>query len=70
MDLKKATTSRYYYNYIKTVNASVRSKNSVPKVFIDKINNMFNNGVTLWHKENKNVIMHDYTYDNYEVSMF
>lgn len=70
MDLKKATSSRYYYNYIKTVNASVRSKNSVPKVFIDKINNMFNNGVTLWHKENKNVIMHDYTYDNYEVSMF
>ena len=70
MNLKKATSSRYYYNYIKTVNASVRSKNKVPKVFVDRINSMFNNGVTLWHKENQGVVMHDYTYDNYEVGMF
>lgn len=70
MDLKDITKSRYYYNYVKTVNASVRSKNKVPKIFIDKINQIFNNGVTLWHKENAGVEMHDYTYDNYEVSMF
>lgn len=70
MNLKEITKSRYYYNYVKTINASVRSKNKVPKVFVDKINQIFNNGVTLWHKENAGVTMHDYTYDNYEVSMF
>ena len=70
MDLKSTINSRYYYNYIKTTNASIRSKNSVPKVFVDRINTMFNNGVTLWHKQNAGVEMHDYTYDNYEVSMF
>lgn len=70
MDLDEIIKSRHFYNYVKTVNASVRSKNSVPKVFIDKINAMFNNGVTLWHKEHNDVKMHDYEYDNYEVSMY
>ena len=70
MDLTATINSRYYYNYVKTMNASIRSKNSVPKIFIDKINAMFNNGVTLWHKQNAGVQMHDYTYDNYEVERF
>ena len=70
MDLEKVTKSRHFYNYVKTVNASVRSKNNVPKEFINKINDMFNKGVTIWHKENAGVRMHDYTYDNYEVSMY
>lgn len=70
MKLDEVIKSRYFYNYVKTTNASVRSKNSVPKVFVDKINAMFNNGVTLWHQDNLYVEMHDYTYDNFERSMF
>ena len=70
MDINSAIKSRHFYNYIKTVNASARSKNDVPKMFVDKINNMLNNGVTFWHKDNDRVVMHDYTYDNFERSMF
>lgn len=70
MNLNEVTKSRHFYNYVKTVNASVRSKNNVPKEFIQKINDMFNGGVTVWHKEHNDVVMGEYKYDNYEVNMF
>lgn len=67
MELKDIIRSRHYYNYIKTVNADVKSDHGVPKVFLDEINALFNNGTTFWHMEHDDVVMGDYTYDNYEV---
>lgn len=59
---------RYYYNFIRTIGANVISKRrTIPKTHLNKLRNIFDNGVTIWHMDRVGVQMFDYTYDNREV---
>ena len=59
---------RYYYNFIRTIGANVISKGrTIPKAHLNKLKNIFDNGVTIWHMDRVGVQMFDYTYDNIEV---
>lgn len=58
--------SRYYYNYIKTVGVNISSE-WIPRNHLEKLKEIFDNGVTIWHMDRKNVIVGDYSNDNYEV---
>ena len=53
-------TSRPYWNYVKTVGHTVDGI-SVPDPFIQRINNAFNNGITIWHNPDN---VGNYTLDN------
>lgn len=57
--------NRYYYNYIKTLDCNL--KGNIPKEYLQKIKQIFNNGVTVWHVDREGVKMYEYIYDNYEV---
>ena len=57
---------RYYYNYIKTVGVNVRSQ-GMPREHLDKIKDIYNNGVTIWHVDRAGVEVDNYSKDNYEV---
>lgn len=41
--------TREHFNYVKTIGANI--KGNVPHDDLEKIRNMFNNGVTLWHTQ-------------------
>lgn len=58
-------TSRKRYNYIKTVQANLKTP-GVPKQYAQALANIFNKGVTLWHVDN-DVTVKDYSLDNEEV---
>ena len=64
--MKPNLNSRYYYNYVKTIEANV-SGQGVPKAHIEQIKQIFNNGVRIWHVSNSGVQIGDYTMDNREV---
>lgn len=66
MDVQANLRTRYYYNYMKTVNVNIRSHLGVSKDNLQKIKAIFDKGVTVWHGDrDKNFF--DYTYDNREV---
>lgn len=52
-------TGRNNWNYVKTTNANFTG--NIPQSDILQINNMFNNGVTLWHNPNN---MYNYSSNN------
>lgn len=58
------TNSRYYYNYIKTIGANIKS--GIETEYLNKICEIYNNGITIWHYRD-GLITFDYTYDNVEV---
>lgn len=58
--------SRYYYNYIKTVGVNI-SSSWIPRNHLEKLKDIFDNGVTIWHIDRKGVNVGDYSNDNYEV---
>lgn len=58
---------RHFYNYIKTVGANVESTENVPLDYVNVIQSIFDNGVTIWHVDRNGVIVNDYTLDNFEV---
>lgn len=75
LDLNNIVNSRYFFNYVKSLGVSVKAKDDVniPKKYLQELNNIFYNGVTLWHMDNYNsefgeVVMFDYTKDNIEVN--
>ena len=53
------TTGRTYWNYVKTVGSAVHGY--IPQDSVDRINGMFDNGVTLWHDASKFL---DYSQNN------
>lgn len=57
--------SRYYYNYIRTVGVNIGG--NIPDKYLNKIKNIFDNGVTLWHVDREGVRVSDYQYENVEV---
>lgn len=62
--------SRYYYNYIKTTNVGVDLPYS--KDYHDKLVQIFNKGITLWHYRTgmgNNFYMFNYDKENWEVNL-
>ena len=61
------TKSRQYYNYIKTKEVNILTS-SIPNVYLDKLKAIYNNGTTIWHVDNPDVMPLNYSKDNTEVS--
>ena len=60
------TKSRQYYNYIKTKEVNILTS-SIPNIYLDKLKAIYNNGVTIWHVDNPDVMPLNYSKDNTEV---
>lgn len=56
-------TGRTYWNYVKTANCNFEG--DIPQIYLNKIKEMFNNGVTFWHDTTKFL---DYSQNNTIVS--
>ena len=68
INLGKVVRTRYYYNYVKTVGCEfINSK--IPQQYLQQLKQIFDNGVTLWHVGREGVKMHNYGYDNTEISI-
>ena len=65
--MKVDTKSRQYYNYIKTKEVNILTS-SIPNVYLDKLKAIYNNGTTIWHVDNPDVLPLNYSKDNTEVS--
>lgn len=66
MNVQANMRTRFYYNYIKTVNVNIRTHTGVSKDNLQKLKAIFDRGVTIWHGDrDKNFF--DYTMDNREV---
>ena len=61
------TRNRYYYNYVKTIGVNLKATSGVPRNYLEEIKSIYNNGVTIWHVDRDNVVVGDYSKDNYEV---
>ena len=59
--------NRYYFNYIKTVGANIKLGQGIPRSILEQLQQIYNNGVTIWHMDREGVEMHNYEMDNYEV---
>ena len=59
------TRSRYYFNYIKTIGCNMVG--DVPRIHLEKLKSIFDNGVTLWHVDRDGVEpLNHFKADNYE----
>lgn len=65
--MRPNTRNRYYYNYIKTSGANLRSNGKIPKEHFEEIQSILDNGTTIWHIARPGVDVGDYSKDNYEV---
>lgn len=65
MNIRDIINTRYYYNYIKTLSVNINSA-KMPKQHLEEFKSIFNNGTTIWHYYNDNVMVGDYSKDNYE----
>ena len=61
------TRNRYYYNYVKTIGVNLKATSGIPRNYLEEIKSIYNNGVTIWHVDRDNVVVGDYSKDNYEV---
>lgn len=69
-DFKKPNTrSRYYFNYIKTIGANI--KTNIDADFRAEIENAYNNGLTIWHYRNATTFkgVNNYDYENVETNL-
>lgn len=69
-DFKKPNTrSRYYFNYIKTIGANI--KTNIDADFRAEIENAYNNGITIWHYRNATTFkgVNNYNYENVEINL-
>ena len=64
--LKPDIRNRYYFNYIKTVGANLKSIN-IPRDHFEKLKGIFDNGVTIWHIDREGVEVGNISKDNYEI---
>lgn len=62
--------SRYYFNYVKTIGANIIS--NISNNTIQKLKDIFDNGVTIWHFRNENTFkgLFNYEYENVEMSIY
>lgn len=69
-DFKKPNTrSRYYFNYIKTIGANI--KTNIDADFRAEIENAYNNGITIWHYRTAGTFkgINNYNYENVETNL-
>lgn len=69
-DFKKPNVrSRYYFNYIKTIGANIKS--NIDNDFITEIRSIFDNGITIWHYRDSNTFkgVNNYDFENVELSI-
>ena len=69
-DFKKPNLkSRYYFNYIKTIGANI--KTNINSEYKNELMNIFNNGITIWHFRDVNTFkgVNNYDYENVEMSL-
>ena len=69
-DFKKPNTrSRYYFNYIKTIGANIKSE--IDADFRADIQQIFDNGITIWHYRNATTFkgVNNYDYENVETNL-
>lgn len=69
-DFKKPNLrSRYYFNYIKTIGANI--KTNIDSEYKNELMRIFNQGVTIWHFRNANTFkgVNNYDYENAEMSL-
>lgn len=61
--------SRYYYNYIKTIGASVHS--NIDNKYKNQISSIFDKGITIWHYRDSQTFkgIGNYDYENAEMSL-
>lgn len=66
---KPNVKSRYYFNYIKTIGANIKS--NIDNDFITEIRIIFDNGITIWHYRDSNTFkgVNNYDYENMEISL-
>lgn len=66
---KPNVKSRYYFNYIKTIGANIKS--NIDNDFITEIRTIFDNGITIWHYRDSNSFkgVNNYEYENVEISL-
>ena len=62
--------SRYYFNYIKTIGVNIIS--NVANSDIQKLKEIFDNGVTIWHFRNAETFkgLFNYEFENVEMSIY
>ena len=58
--------NRYYYNYIKTVGANLKS-NNIPRHHFEQLKAIFDKGVTVWNIDREGVVVGDISRENYEI---
>ena len=56
-------TGRKTFNFVKTIDCNIDA--SIPQDHLNKIRNIFNSGITLWHDPEK---IHQYDQDNSIIS--
>ena len=61
------TKSRTRFNYIQTLGANITG--AISQRFLEEIKAIYNNGVTIWHYNDKHFKMLDYSYENIEVNL-
>ena len=61
------TRSRTRYNYIQTIGANITG--SISQMYLTRLKEIYNNGVTIWHYNNEHFNMLDYSYENIEVNL-
>jgi hypothetical protein len=58
------TTSRYYFNYIKTIGVNITG--NIPQEHINLIKQIYDNGVTIWHYRDGIMAAEFFKYNHYE----
>lgn len=61
--------SRYYYNYIKTIGATLNT--NIDSEWAEKIKQVYDNGVTIWHYRDASTFKgtNNYGYNNVEINL-
>ena len=69
-DFKKPNVrSRYYFNYIKTIDANIKS--NISNEYITEIKALFDKGITIWHYRDDATFkgIRNYAYENVEMAL-
>lgn len=69
-DFKKPNTkSRYYFNYLKTIGANI--KTNIDAQVKNELQTIYDNGITIWHYRGKETFkgVNNYEYENVEINL-
>ena len=63
------TRSRYYFNYLKTIDCNINS--NIDNDYITEIKNIYDRGLTIWHYRNATTFkgVNNFNYENAEINL-